>query len=365
MDVLITYTPRADSTVFYTHMPDGNGGFAPPVRHEPGPYQILRVAQLDTQPGEEIVVGLHVNAVYTLRVFRNDGSGQFTADNDIPLSTTVRDFTLADMDNDGNADLLINLIGQVEIRYGDGNGGFPTTDVFALPHMGRCIMTGDMNEDGLQDIYMADTYNSGWGGPVGINLSSPPGFVSGGSYSANGGGSPCDAIWPAPFGPDDNMLFMFDLGAAYNYDDPHCGSPVITNRNLLGGYPLAKDFDGDGRVDLMMLVSSSLRLFRGCGDVQIGPPTSIADRPDPLEQTYRGCLECTPLGGRQYKVSAMAGTVMNTPPQVFDLQGRAVPLLHRDRTAGLIDLNGLPAGKYLVRALVDHVPCTSKLIVNE
>ncbi len=82
---------------------------------------------------------------------------EWRKDSGLATSGQYRSVVMSDLDNDGNIDIVGggSSPGTVGIWYGDGSGR--TTTPYFLPFKGdvRSVATGDINEDGLNDIVLS------------------------------------------------------------------------------------------------------------------------------------------------------------------------------------------------------------------
>jgi VCBS repeat protein len=149
---------------------DGHGGLAP----APGspsasgaaePVGDLAVADLDGNGTPDVVTAN--SEARTITVFLNDGQGELTPTGP-PLPTgssgAARSVTVADMNADGNPDLIVanehtgTQHGDVSVLLGDGHGGFAPAggSPFATEGEGVFARVGDFDGDGQPDIALAN-----------------------------------------------------------------------------------------------------------------------------------------------------------------------------------------------------------------
>jgi hypothetical protein len=95
----------------------------------------------------------------TVTIFINDGAGTLTATRFLAVSHRVFTVNLADFNNDGHLDILVNEISAAgltfEILFGDGTGNFSAATPIALGSVGTGqspVAVADFNGDGFQDI---------------------------------------------------------------------------------------------------------------------------------------------------------------------------------------------------------------------
>ncbi len=150
---------------------DGPRQFEAPVIYDPAFDPVspigfdpvgLAVGDLDGDSAPEIVVADAGST--TLRVLVNRGDGTFeTGSAPFEVSSAARTLALADLDVDGSLEVLVGVLGAVEVVHKASLPSEATIDRFALPN-GRDghpvepgqILVGDLDEDGLDDLMVTD-----------------------------------------------------------------------------------------------------------------------------------------------------------------------------------------------------------------
>jgi hypothetical protein len=98
------------------------------------------------------------------RLYVNDGAGRFTDQTQarMPLQTyATRDVELADVDGDGDLDLLMGHIRQDRLYLNDGSGTFTDETSTRLPAddaRSDWLLVGDLDADGDNDLLRGDGY---------------------------------------------------------------------------------------------------------------------------------------------------------------------------------------------------------------
>ena len=110
----------------------------------------VAIADLDLDGRPDLLVSCFADD--EVFVLRGDGSGEFQADVP-PLEVPgVASAAVGDLDLDGKPDLvLVSPTGPLQVRLGDGEGGFPNVDAL-IDHVGEEAAIGDFNQDGKPDI---------------------------------------------------------------------------------------------------------------------------------------------------------------------------------------------------------------------
>ncbi|MFI4882794.1 MAG: FG-GAP-like repeat-containing protein [Phycisphaerales bacterium JB064] len=94
-----------------------------------------------------------------VRVFRNDGVGRFGDPDEYPLDSITRDVAFADMDGDGDEDLLWSKgVGQVCVSRNEG-GVFVDERCFTAGQQPEMLAIADLDGDGDQDVAVPDFAN--------------------------------------------------------------------------------------------------------------------------------------------------------------------------------------------------------------
>jgi hypothetical protein len=227
-----------------------------------------------------------VNGGGNLSVLLGNGDGTFRAAVDYPAGPIPEGVTVGDFNGDGIPDLAVantgnqadgSAPGSVSIMLGNGDGTFQAGVDYASGGDGAAaIAVADFNHDGIPDLVVANSgslNNHGQGGNVSVMLGNGDGsFQPAVNYTA--GLSPF-ALTVADFNGDG----IVDLAIAYLLSTDV--SVLLGNGDgtfrVAGGYNVgpsaggpssvvAKDFNGDGILDLAVSFGGGVRVLLGNGD---------------------------------------------------------------------------------------------------
>jgi hypothetical protein len=235
----------------------------------------LAVGDIDLDGDTDLVVSR--NATGEISVQRNLGTGIFVAPSTLGTSAFPTRVELADMNGDGAPDIVV-AASPCRVHFNDGSGNFPTS--VPLPVSGTVgdLDVRDVDTDGNQDIVLtievapgdvrlyqfrsdgAGGLTSGW-----APIPSLGGTVRVGNYVPGNGRREVAQAITSPEG-----LQIWDL------PDVNTATPVLTLPTGAGSAPAgqeSRDLDGNGSPDLVVSLRSGtdLMLFPSDGAGGFGP----------------------------------------------------------------------------------------------
>jgi hypothetical protein len=209
----------------------GNGTFAPRVQFPAGGFVMaISAGDLDGDGKADVVVA---NAFdNSVSVLMNKGDGTLAAPVAYATGEFSRDVVVQDFDGDGKADVAVanQSTNNVGVLLNKGNGTLAPLVSYTVSSGPAWILAADLNGDGKADLVSSSTSKFGGGGPIDVMLN----------------------LGNGTFGPPTN------------YVNPGKSGPV-----------LAKDLDGDGKLDLFSMIFGSIHVFLNQGGGTFAPLMSF------------------------------------------------------------------------------------------
>ncbi|MEO0478303.1 MAG: VCBS repeat-containing protein [Planctomycetota bacterium] len=230
----------------------------------------VTVADIDGDLDLDYVVGNRIDLPFydgTDRVMVNDGSGVFTDETASRMPTVMNatnDLELADVNGDLAPDLIVAVSGQNELYINDGSGVFAAATSPLPVHDDRSLGTAvfDVDGDGDKDLMWGNSFsgsaeqnrlyiNDGGGAFKDVTLPGLAIHTSQGktplAFDADGDGD-LDLVTVSEFSSGNAELFLNDGRGVFEFAPGGALPPVSGNvRDAI-----ARDFDGDGDVDLVI-----------------------------------------------------------------------------------------------------------------
>ena len=260
---------------------DGSGRFqSPPVQvsvtpNAQGPTA-LASGQLNRIGSTDLVVANSLNS--TISIFLDFNESGFTQSTVVQLGASPTDIKLADMDSDGDLDILVatqigSQTGQIRILLNDGNGQFtlgPTNGSGGKRPVS--LVTGDFNRDQILDIAIANQGDFGRAndnGNVAVLLGrSGGGFGAPATYIVGASPLSIDLSDLNGDGFHDLVAGNFSVNTASILKGSASGTfTVLTEQLSVGQGPVQVslvDIDGDQDKDILVsnLRSKSISILR-------------------------------------------------------------------------------------------------------
>jgi FG-GAP-like repeat/RTX calcium-binding nonapeptide repeat (4 copies) len=279
---------------------NGNGTFAAPVSITTGIGPTALPADLDGDGDSDLAVS-HAEED-TISILLNDGTGNFTASTPLATGDRPKLSKIADLDGDGDLDLLsvdtvrLNLNtanesgNSLSFHRNNGNGSFAAAETVVVGEGVFEVNTADLDGDGDLDLMTPnqaeDTisilFNNGGGvfaSPVKLSVGSRP--ISTVGADLDGDGDRDLAV--ANFG---NFGSSASLSVFLNNGNGTFGQETRFNSTRFPSRLRSVDLDGDGDLDLAMLNSvftvgtgassgNAISVLRNNGDGTFAEPENL------------------------------------------------------------------------------------------
>ncbi|MCA9759084.1 MAG: VCBS repeat-containing protein, partial [Candidatus Eisenbacteria bacterium] len=378
LDLVWADDPDAPPYNFKTMLNDNQGNFGTVNDWAVGTGGTWDLAALDIDNDNDVDILLAEllyggNFEKFVYIRKNNHDGTFAAPYLVEGDGTgIRGITGADFDGNGTLDLALTTALGIDILRGNGNGTYqPAELITGVPEGLDNIRAADLDGDGVFDL----AAQGGSGGPLRVLLGRGDGtFEPAREYGTQAlqGGMGIDVQDMDDDGDLDIAIAHYDPGQVSVFLNDGSGTFGPQNRYGAHGTGIdvrARDYDGDGFVDLAVLTSVSHIPADGYG-VQILPGTGLIPAAAPIvsspgsgkgSSVWLGTAVPNPFHASS-AVSFSLETVGDVEISVVDAVGRLVRTLAHERMdpgPHVISWDGnddgrnpLPSGVYFVRVAV-------------
>jgi len=275
----------------------------------------LAVADFNDDQHDDIALSF-VNTSPTA-VLLGDGAGGFSS----PLALTAGaqyDIAAADLDHDGEQDLVGANGGQVTVRLGNGDGSFTSAPSLNVGTGASRLLVADLNDDTDPDIVVTNSDSD----DLSVLMGNGDGtFAAEVRYAVTDDPFDVDLADLDGDGNDDLIVgnnLAHDVSMLPGNGDGTFDAEIPIPTYQATGQTVAADLDGDGRLDLAVAsaLSDTLTVLRGNGDgtfpapdphvVESTLPNVVATRFGDFDEDGR--LDVAAVGDSSVTVAVADGT---------------------------------------------------------
>lgn len=252
------------------------GAYSAPISHPVGFYvSNLRPADFNNDGKADLLLCGTNNAIVL-----GNGDGTFSTPSYVPMPVgTVAgvNCTTADLDNDGNQDILTPGAGGLAVARGNGDGTFRPAVRYSTTFDLVYVVTGDFNNDGLVDalgavnsVSAAIVFPGNGDGTFGspIQTMPIPFGAQAGDFNSDG---KLDLVYMTSSARQEGSNFAITIALGTG-DGGFIGYSSYVVQQAFRGLAV-RDFNGDGKLDVATYMSgnSTLTVFTGQGNGTLGP----------------------------------------------------------------------------------------------
>ncbi len=223
--------------------------------------------------GKQDVIELN-SSVAAVTVILGNGDGSFQAGVNSSAGGFGAQFHLADVNRDGNLDVLTNQSSAIDVLYGNGDGSFQLPRAYAVGAYAADFDLGDFNNDGAVDIV---TTSVGYGGTSQVLLNNGDGTY--GATQNQAIGIFGRQIKVADVNNDGNLDLVEENGSPSIGVLKGRGDGTFQSMTYVPMSAYVRDMDfsdlnHDGKIDGAVINGNTLSIFAGNGDGTFKAPTN-------------------------------------------------------------------------------------------